>query len=123
MWNIRQCKYIHHLCGHTGAVFSVDIDDGIRMAYTGSGDKVRGRGRERGGEGNIMCYLQTVRAWRMSDGTCLHEVQASQKYSVISLHYSKVCSHNIMTLLLYIVTSLGPASHSPGPSSGGVVST
>lgn len=38
--NIRHCKLKQQLCGHTGAVFAVDLDEKAKLAYTGSGDKV-----------------------------------------------------------------------------------
>ena len=40
IWNIRHCKLKQQLCGHAGAVFSVDLDEKAKIAYTGSGDKV-----------------------------------------------------------------------------------
>ena len=40
IWNIRHCKLKQQLCGHTGAVFTVDTDKKAKLAYTGSGDRV-----------------------------------------------------------------------------------
>ena len=40
VWNIRHCKLKQQLCGHAGAVFTVDLDEKGKIAYTGSGDKV-----------------------------------------------------------------------------------
>ena len=40
IWNIRHCKLKQQLYGHAGAVFSVDLDEKAKIAFTGSGDKV-----------------------------------------------------------------------------------
>ena len=40
IWNIRQCHYLCHLRGHSGAVFAVDLNDTTTTAFTASGDKV-----------------------------------------------------------------------------------
>ena len=40
IWNIRHCKLKQQLCGHVGAVFTVDLNEKAKVAYTGSGDKV-----------------------------------------------------------------------------------
>ena len=40
IWNIRQCKLLFTLVGHTGCVFCVDLDEECRRAFTGSGDRV-----------------------------------------------------------------------------------
>ena len=40
IWNVRHCKLKQQLYGHAGSVFTVDLDEKAKIAYTGSGDKV-----------------------------------------------------------------------------------
>jgi WD40 repeat protein len=41
LWNIRQCKHLRTLFGHTCSVFCVDLDDEAKTGFTGSADRVR----------------------------------------------------------------------------------
>lgn len=40
LWNIRHCSYLRKLRGHKGVIFAVDLDEGAKVAFTASGDKV-----------------------------------------------------------------------------------
>ena len=44
MWDVRHCSVQRVLEGHNGAVFSVDLDENSELAFTASGDKVKGEG-------------------------------------------------------------------------------
>ena len=40
MWNVRQCKLLFTLIGHSGCIFCVDLNSEAEKAFTGSGDRV-----------------------------------------------------------------------------------
>lgn len=88
MWNIRHCKHVSVLVGHTGAIFSVDLNESTTEAYTASGDKVQ-----------YMSYCtndtvttQTLRIWNIStaDPECTRIINISTHQPVMSLSYSGV---------------------------------
>ncbi|KAL5459873.1 hypothetical protein EMCRGX_G033260 [Ephydatia muelleri] len=83
VWDVRHCSVLRVLEGHTGAVFSVDLDESSELAFTASGDK-------------------TVGVWQLSSGLCLKRLKHTNGLPVVALQwqegYIASCSGSTITL-------------------------
>eukprot|EP00731_Ephydatia_muelleri_P030553 Em0022g67a len=70
VWDVRHCSVLRVLEGHTGAVFSVDLDESSELAFTASGDK-------------------TVGVWQLSSGLCLKRLKHTNGLPVVALQWQE----------------------------------